>query len=429
MTNLTINFFLKYSWVVFFNIILILYLSELVVTIFAKPQFDRYIDIDYLRYQKAKELGVDFDIRPSFKTFIEEKKKEPSLSPNYYFAQNLLTRGGQGDYPSIRNFIQSKLNNNDLIPLSGPINKKSIDCNEDGKIRIVNNDKYGFRNPNLIYQKKVKVFLIGDSFTEGSCQDQNKNVASVLTNEFGINTANYGIGGAGPLLSLAAFIEYGINFKPDFVIYLYYEGNDMHDLKMSKETFLINYLDDFNQNLINRTDEVKEFLVDYENLAYEVFKKEFETEYNKFNENVEEEIKKSIKRKKIEIVKDFFELQGLKKFFLPSSTYSRKNTIDSELFIRILRKFKLETAKLDGEFIVVYLPDWNRFNQKSFTHFFHKKKIESIIKSLNISYIDIVQEFEEEKDPINFYPFGLFGHYTAEGYHLVAETIYKNITE
>ena len=130
----------------------------------------------------------------------------------------------------------------------------------------------------MIYQKKVKVFLIGDSFTEGSCQDQNKNVASVLTNEFGINTANYGIGGAGPLLSLAAFIEYGINFKPDFVIYLYYEGNDMHDLKMSKETFLINYLDDFNQNLINRTDEVKEFLADYENLAYEVFKKEFETE-------------------------------------------------------------------------------------------------------------------------------------------------------
>ena len=320
MTNLTIKFFLKYSWVVLFNIILILYLSELVVTIFAKPQFDKYIDIDYLRYQKAKELGVDFDIRPAFKTFIEEKKKEPSLSPNYYFAQNHLTRGGHGDYPSIRNFIKSKLNNNDLIPLSGPINKKSMDCNEDGKIRIVNNDKYGFRNQNLIYQKKIKVFLIGDSFTEGSCQDQNKNVASVLTNEFGINTANYGIGGAGPLLSLAAFIEYGINFKPDFVIYLYYEGNDMHDLKMSKETFLINYLDDFNQNLINRTDEVKEFLADYENLAYEVFKKEFETEYNKFNENVEEEIKKSIKRKKIEIVKDFFELQGLKNFFLTSST-------------------------------------------------------------------------------------------------------------
>jgi|TARA_Y100000310_G_scaffold78748_1_gene75414 hypothetical protein len=34
LTNLTIKSFLKYSWVVLFNIILILYLSELVVTIF-----------------------------------------------------------------------------------------------------------------------------------------------------------------------------------------------------------------------------------------------------------------------------------------------------------------------------------------------------------------------------------------------------------
>ena len=34
MTNLTIKSFLKYSWVVLFNIILILYLLELVVTIF-----------------------------------------------------------------------------------------------------------------------------------------------------------------------------------------------------------------------------------------------------------------------------------------------------------------------------------------------------------------------------------------------------------
>ena len=75
MTNITIKFFLKYSWVVLFNIILVLYLSELVVTIFVKSQFNKYIDIDYLRYQRATELGVDFDTRPSIKAFFEEKKR------------------------------------------------------------------------------------------------------------------------------------------------------------------------------------------------------------------------------------------------------------------------------------------------------------------------------------------------------------------
>jgi hypothetical protein len=429
MTNLTIKYFLKYSWVILFNIILALYLSELVMTIFVKPQFNKYIDIDYLRYQRATELGVDFDTRSSFQAFIEEKKKEPSLSPNYYYDQKHLTRGGGGDYPSIRNFIQSKLDNNDLIPLRGPINKKTLGCNEDGKKRIYSSDKYGFRNPNSIYQKEIKIFLLGDSFTEGDCQDADKNISTVLRNKFGINTATYGIGGAGPLLSLAAFIEYVTDFKPDFVIYLYYEGNDMEDLKLSKETFLINYLGDFKQNLIDRNDEVKEFLTDYENLVYEAFEKESETEYDKLDVNVEQKIKESKKREKIEMVKDFFELQKLKTFFLTSSTYGHENAIDKKLFTRILRKFKSETAEWNGKFIVVYLPEWNRFNQKSFTHFFHKKKIESIIKSLNIPYIDMVQEFEKEEDPINFYPFGLFGHYTAEGYRLVAESIFKNITD
>ena len=71
MTNLTIKYFLKYSWVILFNIILVLYLSELVVTIFIKTQFNKYIDIDYLRYQRATELGVDFDTRPDLQTFYE----------------------------------------------------------------------------------------------------------------------------------------------------------------------------------------------------------------------------------------------------------------------------------------------------------------------------------------------------------------------
>ena len=127
---------------VLFNIILILYLSELVVTIFVKPQTTAYIDLEYQRYQKAKELGIDFDTRSPLQAFVEEKKKAPSLSPNYYFAQNRGPNWGRpGSYPLIENFIQSKLDNNELVALSGPINKKSMDCNEDGKLRINDNDK------------------------------------------------------------------------------------------------------------------------------------------------------------------------------------------------------------------------------------------------------------------------------------------------
>ena len=90
---------------------------------------------------------------------------------------------------------------------------------------------------------------------------------------------------------------------------------------------------------------------------------------------------------------------------------------------------QLTAEKMNSNFTIVYLPDWNRFNSKySLVKFFHKRKIDKIIKSLNIPYIDIVNEFEKNGEPIKFYPFGLRGHYTPEGYKLIAESIYKIVT-
>ncbi len=52
------------------------------------------------------------------------------------------------------------------------------------------------------------------------------------------------------------------------------------------------------------------------------------------------------------------------------------------------------------------------------------------INKLNISIIDIHEEvFEINKDPLSLFPFGIHGHYNADGYRLVAEAIQKRIIE
>ena len=170
--------------------------------------------------------------------------------------------------------------------------------------------------------------------------------------------------------------EYGTNFKPDYIIFLYSETNDMHELKIEKDTFLINYLDNFSQNLIGRNDEILQFFGDYEKVAYGFHEEKLKSEQSKFTQKTEEEIMKSEKTEKIEIIKDFFELQKLKNIFSSKSFYfNNDNTIDKKLFTRVLKQMKLVTAEWDGKFIVVYLPDWNRFNSKySLVKFFHKKK-------------------------------------------------------
>ena len=245
-----------------------------------------------------------------------------------------------------------------------------------------------------------------------------------------INTANYGIGGTGPLASLATLKEYGFYFKPKFVIYLYYEGNDMQDLKDERQTFLINYLGNFKQNLLEKNDEVISFLDEYEKEAFKIFEKEFK------NVNIDKDItqihytKPNWKSLFIEKLKDFFELQKTKKVFLSKSFYNQNNNkIDGELFIKILNEMRNETKKWDGKLFIAYIPAWNRFHQKySFVNFWHRYKIENLIEQSNISYIDLTEEFIKTKRPIELYPFGLRGHLTSEGYSLIAKNIFERIS-
>ena len=46
------------------------------------------------------------------------------------------------------------IENKKLIPLRGPVNKKTLSCRENGTRKIANNDKHGFKNLNSIYDKK-----------------------------------------------------------------------------------------------------------------------------------------------------------------------------------------------------------------------------------------------------------------------------------
>ena len=65
----------------------------------------------------------------------------------------------------------------------------------------------------------------------------------------------------GPLVSLGILKEFGQYFKPQNVIYLYFEGNDLEDLNFEKnEDYLLNYLENnFSINYLNRYEEIKNF--------------------------------------------------------------------------------------------------------------------------------------------------------------------------
>ena len=98
--------FLKYIWIGIINILLILYLSELLITIFLPSQVNSYIDLDYLRQQKAKEFGVKYDERTYYQAFYEEKINEKKLSPRYQFTSAYWSPIVFGSDNPIQKFMQ-----------------------------------------------------------------------------------------------------------------------------------------------------------------------------------------------------------------------------------------------------------------------------------------------------------------------------------
>ena len=139
------------------------------------------------------------------------------------------------------------------------------------------------------------------------------------------------------------------------------------------------------------------------------------------------EVKKNSK-KFIEKIKDFFELNNLKELLLVESVYNRTE-IDYDMFKNILFKMQTHTNSWGGNLHFVYLPSWIRYNNKiSLANFRHQKKIKKIVLELNINYIDLVEQFKQNRmDNINSFHLGLYGHYKKKGYELVASEIINQI--
>ena len=414
------NYFKNFG-IILIYLISILYSLEFLTLIFLKKE----INFNQLSFDELKKIKIDeysknnfFERRTRIENFLQEKD-EFNLKPTFRYSGYFFNLFDQNNM--IKNFIQKKQK---LVPFRGPFNSNVLGSNEDGVREIMFNDKFGFKNKNTVYQDKIDLMIIGDSFTEGVPFGNDIHVANLINNKSNYNALNYGISGTGPLMSLAIVKEYGKHFYPKDVFYLFYEGNDLTDMMHEKESFLINYLenDNFNQNLIENSHHLDDFFQEYEKIFYQIINYR---EKNLPNNNIE--VKKNSKKFK-EKIKDFLEINNLKELLLVGSVFNRTE-IDYDMFRNILDKMQTETKSWGGNLNFVYLPSWIRYNNKiSLANFKHQKKVEKIVLDLNINYIDIVEKFKNNKmNSVNSFHLGIYGHYKKKGYELVANEILNQI--
>ena len=289
--------------------------------------------------------------------------------------------------------------------LSGMSNQKTIHCNENGYYSIYQSDRYGFNNPDDEWDKKqIEYLLVGDSFTHGYCVNRPNDISSVLRNLSNKSILNLGIGGNGPLKQYATLREY-LDKNVKKVLWIYYEGNDLLNLKNElRDNILINYL-----KYLNFTQNLKLKQNDIDSLILILLKKEEERERER----------QTFKFKLIKFIKIYST-----RFLFLSATEPTPTPTPTLEFKQILQLSKELVNKNNSKMYFVYLPEYHRYT----TTYDNKNYnlVKNTVKELKIPFIDINKEvFEKEQNPLKLFPFEIFGHYTVDGYKKVAETIYK----
>jgi len=375
---------------------------SLIIGVYIVEIFLQFFYFGSLNIQK-REYITNFDTR-NFSQIVKELKKEsievvPRIPPMTFLNTNGVI--GEDTFSA-------------LMPLSGISQIKTILCNESGEYAFYDSDKHGFNNNNNVWSNTgEKWVLVGDSFTHGACVEPDENLAGRLNNKLGNKVINLGYSGNGPILTLASLIEYAKTIKPEKVIWFYCEGNDLTDLEKELESpTIVQYMQDgFSQNLIKRQGEIDKVLTSY-------------LEHGQIL-NQKKEIKKEQKNYKmsgVDNIRRILRLYNIREKLSLASYFSRI----PEEFQDIIKRSKSVVSSWGGTLYFVYLPDYQRYASLVENHdtYNHKSEIIKIVKDANISHIDIHREvFDKHEDPLRLFPFKINGHYTAEGYDLVAKSV------
>ena len=377
----------SYLFIILISSIFTIYLFEFYLTILPKEKKELNKKIKFYEQQTKKE----FDTRSLFEIYKEYKNEYKKLAifvgPRYYPLSNIHS-------------------------LSNISNSKTILCNENGYYSTYSSDRYGFNNPDEEWDtNEIEYLLLGDSFTQGYCVNRGQEIASILRNLSKKSILNLGFGSNGPLTEYAALREY---FKPNIknIIWFYYEGNDIQDLKSElMSPILTKYTTDLNftQELILRQNEIDEITKIKMEKIIELYEKRI-IENNFINRFV-----------------NFIKVINLRNGIFTKS-HTKKNLEDNlySEFKEILKNANNFSKKNNTKFYFVYLPEYKRYktNYNDSSYLLIKK----IVNELNIPFIDIHEEvFKKENFPLKLFPFQMNGHYNEVGYMKVANAVFKSI--
>jgi hypothetical protein len=380
------------------------YIANLTLLVFSTILILYIIEIILL-----KNSGYDFFNKYDFRSDIQIYKELKTENKKTFLRTNtinLLTANNNKILP--------------IVPLSGISKSQIIMCNEGGFWATYFSDRYGFNNPDFVWDSnEIDVVLIGDSFTEGACVNENDTISANLRKISNFNVINLGRAGTGSLSHLAILKEY-LPKKTKRILWIYYE-NDVTDLENEQASNILNeYLvnENFTQNLINKQNFIDQILFDQHKKHIKYISDEKKSgringPFGSFNTD-------KFSYLKLYSVRSFI----TERYFFKKNELvpTKKNISDFRNIITIVDQI---AKKNDIKFYFVYISSRQKYSSKLDGETY--PEIVKIIANLNVPFIDLHKSFMEYYDPLSFFPFRRQLHYNEKGYKFVSEKIYQFI--
>lgn len=376
--------------------------------------FEIYIVIKH--YYDKNNIGTG--LNGAFNYLINNKDTKPSL----FFDVNFIAALSDYKIPHIDNEM--------IYPLGQLSNSKLLLCKESNNWITINTDEHGFRNLKGLYQSKIDIALIGDSFVEGQCVDENNTISGKLREKY--HVINLGRGGAGPLYELAIYKEYAENLFPRIVLWFYYPANDLDDMVNEEKTALTYYMNsNFNMGLVRKQIYIDKFMNNMHKQLYELNEKRSSEDQSIISNISIGDLKNVIKLKNITYNYGFYD-----ETYGSIDNSSNANISESlETYKNILLKVKEKSDNTGSLLYFVILPYINYYmniNNKIKENDYNKYVIamKSHVRNINVPIIDVNEYFIKFDNPTSFWAKkgNIYGHFNEAGYKIVAESIMEELS-
>lgn len=345
----------------------------------------------------AKKQNKYFDERKIF-----EYTKDRNISQDQKYYPNT----------SINKLLKSAKYNTAIFPLSNISDSNIVYCNESGKRIEYRSNHYGFRSNRKKINFKSKIFLIGDSFTQGGCVTDENTFESILEKRFSNYEVNaFGRGGTSLLYQYAIFKEYIFDeiHDNDHLVIFHFPRNDFLEITSEyKNNFLNKYISkkSFSQGLKNK---------EINNIKDEILKNYIAANFK--DRNYEYSILKNIKLENI----IRFSFTIFEELSIP------KKNLGMELYAKTLNKISDDLANKNSNISLVCIPTFKDFRKQydKTTCSISSEYLKNKVRKINI----IIPEKEFlNQNTENLYPFNnQFTHFSDEGYKLFSQSFLEKI--